>query len=68
MKVHLLTLEQKELIQDQLFDVDSYFLPIEDINGKWVITQFETTHCTTEFQWVKDLPLIEYEPILTTLI
>jgi hypothetical protein len=63
MKVGLLTLEQKNEIEGQLYADDSYFNPIQDINNDWVISTEEMEECVViEFIWVKDLPLIDYEP------
>jgi hypothetical protein len=46
-----------------LFELDSYFNPIQDANDNWVISTEEINFCTNpEFQWVKYLPLIEYKP------
>lgn len=64
-QVGLLTVEQKEELVGQMYDIDSYFFPIQDINDNWVISQEEMYQCTnTNFAWVKDLPLIEYTPKL----
>ena len=63
MKVGLLTLEQKNEIVGQLYAEDSYFNPIQDVNDNWVISTQEMEQCVVEeFMWVKDLPLIDYEP------
>jgi hypothetical protein len=63
MKVGLLTLEQKNEIAGQLYAEDSYFNPIQDINNDWVISTQEMNECINpNFLWVKDLPLIDYEP------
>jgi hypothetical protein len=63
MKVGLLTLEQKNEIAGQLYAEDSYFNPIQDINNDWVISTQEMDECVVqEFMWVKELPLIDYEP------
>jgi len=63
MKVALLTIEQKDLLIGKEFDKDSYFGPIQDNNDNWVISQTEINLCNNEeFFWVKDLPLIEYNP------
>ena len=63
MKVGLLTLKQKEAIAGQLYAPDSYFNPIQDLNDNWVISTQEMNDCVVdEFMWVKDLPLIDYEP------
>jgi hypothetical protein len=61
--VGLLTESQKNELFGQLYDEDSYFNPIQDINNDWIISVEEIDQCVTpEFQWVKDLPLIEYIP------
>lgn len=67
--VGLLTLDQKNDIFEMLFDEDSFFNPIQDNDDNWVISTEEIEFCTVEeFQWVKQLPLIEYiqkvEPLL----
>ena len=63
MKVGLLTSEQKETIEGQLYASDSYFNPIQEVNKKWVISTQEISDCVVdEFMWVKELPLIDYEP------
>jgi hypothetical protein len=62
-EVGLLTIEQKEELIGQMYDTDSYFFPIQDINDNWVISQEEMNQCTNpKFMWVKNLPLIEYTP------
>jgi hypothetical protein len=61
--VGLLTESQKNELVGQLYDEDSYFNPIQDANDDWIISIEEIDQCVTpEFQWVKDLPLIEYIP------
>jgi hypothetical protein len=61
--VGLLTESQKNELVGQLYDEDSYFNPIQDANDDWIISVEEIDQCVTpEFQWVKDLPLIEYNP------
>jgi hypothetical protein len=61
--VGLLTETQKDLLIGQLYSPDSYFNPIQDLNDNWVISVEEMAYCTNEeFIWVKDLPLIIYEP------
>lgn len=68
MKVGLLTLEQKNEITGQQFAPDSYFYPIQDINDDWVISLEEMNQCVNvDFQWVKDLPLIDYNPKILEL-
>jgi len=61
--VGLLTESQKDSLVGQLYDEDSYFNPIQDINDDWIISVEEIDQCVNpEFQWVKDLPLIDYKP------
>jgi hypothetical protein len=61
--VGLLTIEQKDSLVNQLYDEDSYFNPIQDIDDNWIISVEEMEFCVNpEFQWVKTLPLIEYKP------
>ena len=61
MTVALLTTEQKDELIGQLYAPDSYFNPIQDKHGQWIISLEEVNQCSIE--WVKELPLIEYEPI-----
>jgi len=62
-QVGLLTESQKDSLVGQLYDEDSYFNAIQDVNDDWIISIEEMEFCVNpEFQWVKDLPLIEYKP------
>ena len=62
-QVGLLTESQKNELVGQLYDEDSYFNAIQDISDQWIISVEEMEFCVNpEFQWVKDLPLIEYKP------
>ena len=62
-QVGLLTETQKDSLIGQLYAEDSYFNPLQDLNDNWVISVEEMDFCVNpEFLWVKDLPLIEYEP------
>jgi hypothetical protein len=62
-QVGLLTETQKNSLVGQLYDDDSYFNPIQDLDENWIISVEEMEFCVNpEFQWVKDLPLIEYKP------
>lgn len=64
-QVGLLTIEQKDKIAGQQYVPDSYFYPIQDINDNWVMSTQEIEQCVnTEFMWVKELPLIDYEPVI----
>jgi hypothetical protein len=61
--VGLLTIEQKDQLVGQWYAPDSFFNPVQDINEVWIISQEEMNNCiNSEFQWVKELPLIEYIP------
>ena len=61
--VGLLTIEQKDELVGQLYDDDSYFNPIQDANDNWIISVEEIDQCVNEkVMWVKELPLIPYEP------
>jgi len=61
--VGLLTIAEKDSLVEQLYDEDSYFNPIQDDFDNWIISIEEMEFCVNpEFQWVKDLPLIDYKP------
>lgn len=61
--VGLLTLEQYYLLLGMPYDDDSYFNPIQDADDNWIISVEEIESCVIDtFQWVKQLPLIEYKP------
>ena len=63
-KVGLLTLEQKNNIQGKFYAHNSYFNPFQDKNNNWVISVEEMEAATVSpYEWVKELPLIDYEPI-----
>jgi hypothetical protein len=59
-QVGLLTKTQKDELVGQMYDETSYFNPIQDKNNNWIISIEEIEQCNIE--WVKNLPLIEYEP------
>lgn len=62
--VGLLTLEQKNDLVGQLYMSDSFFFPIQDVNGNWIISTQEIDQCINpDYMWIRDLPLIIYEPI-----
>jgi hypothetical protein len=60
-QVGLLTTEQADLIRGVQFAPDSYFNPIQDADGNWIISQEEINGCSID--WVKQIPLIEFKPI-----
>ena len=62
-QVGLLTENQKDTLIGQMYDEDSYFNPIQDDYDNWIISVEEMEfNVNPEYQWVKDLPLIEYKP------
>ena len=62
-QVGLLTEAEKDSLVGQQYAPDSYFNPIQDLYDQWVISIEEIDFCVNpEFQWVKDLPLIDYLP------
>ena len=61
--VGILTEVQKDQLLGQLYESDSYFNPIQDLNDNWIISIEEMEQCiNTDFIWVKELELILYEP------
>ena len=61
--VGLLTIEQKDSLIGQTYGPDSYFNPIQDLHNNWVISTEEMIYCENpDFLWVKELPLIVYDP------
>jgi hypothetical protein len=68
MKVALLTTSQKNLIEGKEFAPDSLFNPLQDLNNKWVISLQEIELATIPpYEWLKELPLIDFEPKKTTI-
>jgi len=65
MIVYLLTPEQADSLKGVEFMPDNLFNPIQDANGNWIITEEEVSQ--TSIEWVKDLPQIQYEPIIYQL-
>jgi len=62
-QVGLLTETQKDSLVGQMYEEDSFFNPLQDLEDNWIISVEEMEFCVNpEFQWVKDLPLIEYKP------
>jgi hypothetical protein len=62
-QVGLLTEIQKDELVGQLYDLDSYFNPIQDINDNWIISIEEIEqNIFPSFDWIKDLTMIPYEP------
>ena len=62
-QVGLLTELEKDALMNQLYASDSYFNPILDKDDNWVISIEEMEQCVNpDFIWVKELPLIEWNP------
>lgn len=62
-QVGLLTEVQKDELVGQLYAPDSYFNPVQDADDNWIISTQEMEQCVeTQFAWVKNLPLIEWNP------
>ena len=63
MIVGLLTIEQKEELVGIEYEPFSYFNPVQDGNGDWIISTVEMDdNINPDVMWVKDLPLIEWVP------
>ena len=70
MNVYKLTLEQKDMLVGQMWNNQAYFNPTLDADGNWFISQEEVNGCTHEngaFEWIHELPLIAYNPVVTEL-
>ena len=62
-KVGLLTREQKNEIEGKEFAPNFFFNPIQDANDNWLISVQEMEQATLPpYEWVKELPLIEFKP------
>lgn len=63
MLVGLLTIEQKEELVGVEYQPFSYFNPVQDANDNWIISTVEMyDNQNPNVIWVKDLPLIEWQP------
>ena len=60
--VGLLTELQKDQLVGQLYAPCSYYNPIQDFNDNWIISVEEFECENEQFVWLKDLPLILYNP------
>jgi len=62
MKVGLLTEQQKDQLVGVLYTDDTYYYPIQDDEGNWVISTTEMEF--SDLEWMKTLPLIDFiDPI-----
>lgn len=60
-QVAILTESQKDELVGQLFAPASYFNPIQDCNGEWVISSEEIDQSIyPQYDWIKALPLIDW--------
>ena len=65
MKVYKLNLHQKKQLELVEFIEDNVYSPTQDAEGNWFISLEEVNQTKdVNFLWVKDLPQIEYNPIL----
>lgn len=62
MQVVKITQAQKDALSGQQFAPDSYFNPILDEDGDWIISVEETNQAKEIFSWIKDLPKKEHKP------
>jgi len=68
MNKYKLTTEQKETLIGQTYDGVQYFNPVLDADNNWFISIEEVDQCINDsFLWIKDLPLINYNPIINEL-
>jgi hypothetical protein len=68
MNVYKLTEEQKDQLNGQKWNNQAFFNPTLDADGNWFISVEEVDGCTHEngaFEWIHELPLIAYNPVLT---
>jgi hypothetical protein len=66
MLVYLLSEVQKNQLIGVEFIPNNYYNPLQDFDKNWIISPQEVEQTTNEnFLWVKDLPPIEYKPVIT---
>jgi len=59
--IAIITQEQRDSLVGVEFMPQTFFnLDVKDINDNYFIDEVEINQC--DIQWLKDLPLIEYEP------
>jgi hypothetical protein len=64
MMVAILTQEQKDLLIGQKYNEESFFNPVQDGAGNWIISDEEIQYnIYPQFDWIKTLPMIEYIPV-----
>jgi hypothetical protein len=63
-KVAVLTQAQRNMLINKRYNNGSFFNPIKDANGNWIVSKEEIDLCNeAEFYFIKDLELTEHEPI-----
>lgn len=63
MMMYILTLEQKNELVGQFYAPNSFFNPVQDINGDWFITEQEVNSTVNpDFLWVSNLSLAPFIP------
>ncbi len=70
MNVYKLTAEQKDMLVGQKWNNQAFFNPTLDADGNWFISAEEVNGCTHEngaFEWIHELPLIAYNPVVSEL-
>jgi len=70
MNVYKLTEEQKDQLNGQKWNNQAYFNPTLDADGNWFISAEEVNGCTHvngAFEWIHELPLIPYNPVVVEL-
>lgn len=63
--IAIITQQQAEQLSNTTYNGTIYFNPIQDINDNWIVSQEEINQ--SDLQWLKDLPLKEYEPKIINL-
>jgi hypothetical protein len=62
-QVALLTEQQAETLAGKEYAIASYYNPVKDCDGIWLITIQEIEQTTNpDFLWVKELPLTDWCP------
>lgn len=62
MTVRLLNIDQYKLIAGKEYVKDMRFNPVKDADGNWIISEEEVEQAV-DYEWVKELPQIEFNPI-----
>ena len=61
--VGLLNTGQKNILEGVQYMPDTYYNPVQDNDDNWIISIEEIDNTTDEnYLWVKDLPLIPFNP------